>query len=390
MDKTIYDKYVAESGKLLKKLVSINTCQPEGREDTIINYIMSCYPEGTDMVKIQHSPERSSLVVRIQGKRKEGGLAFVGHVDTVACGDLSLWTYPPHEAHEDKGVVYGRGTADMKGGAAAMTCAALSLIESGRKPDCDMYFCYTADEEKDGMGVKSIMEKGLINGVSQIIIAEPSEDTISTCEKGALWLHLEAKGVQAHASRPKIGLNAIQALIEFYNIFADKLDTQTEHPLLGTTSAAVTKLSGGIMTNIIPASAEMEMDIRAIPGQSNEDILKIAYDVKDQLCRKYPKLQLELKVLNDRPSVEVKSDASILQNMRRVFEEVGAEAPSKGTYFYTDMSQIAPHLQVPFIILGPGDDKKAHSINECIDIASLQLITKIYIRYIEKYCMEEL
>lgn len=390
MDKAICDKYIAESVKLLKDLVSINTCQPYGNEDTIVNYIMGCFPQGTDMVKIQHSPERSSLVVRIKGKRKDGGLAFVGHIDTVACGDLSLWTYPPHSAYEENGVVYGRGAADMKGGVAAMTCAALSLIESGMKLACDMYFCYTADEEKDGIGIKSIVERGMIDGVSQIIIAEPSEDTISTCEKGALWIHINAKGIQAHASRPEVGLNAIHVLIEFYNMFVDKLDTCTEHPLLGTTSAAVTKLSGGIMTNIIPASAEMEMDIRAIPGQTNEEILKIAYDVKNQLCRTYPKVQLEVNVLNDRPSVEVKPDTPIVQNMRKVFEEFGAEAPPKGTYFYTDMSQIAPYIQVPFIILGPGDDKKAHSVNECIDITSLHLITKIYIRYIEKFCMEEL
>ena len=387
MDKSICEKYVSCSSHLLKSLVQINTCQPEGNENAIIEYIMACFPQGTDMVKIQHTSERSSLVVRIHGYKETGGLAFIGHVDTVATGDPSLWTNPPLEAYEENGVIYGRGTADMKGGVAAMTCAALSLIESGEKPDSTMYFCYTADEEKNGIGIRSIIESGLINGVSQVIIAEPSEDTISSCEKGALWIHIDAKGVQAHASRPEVGLNAIQALIDFKKLFLDKLDTHTIHPLLGSTTAEITKLNGGIMTNIIPEYAGMEMDIRAIPGHSNEHILKIAEEVKAILCGRYPKLKLELKVLNDRPSVEVESNASLVSNMKSVFKELGVKAPSKGTYFYTDMSQIAPSLKVPFIILGPGDDKKAHCIDECIKISSLFLITKIYIRYIEKYCM---
>ena len=86
--------YAERSVELLKELIVIDSSQPEGNEDKIVNHIASCFPKNAVMHKIKHDAKRSSLVVEVPGERDEGCLAFVGHVDTVAFGDPSKWVYP--------------------------------------------------------------------------------------------------------------------------------------------------------------------------------------------------------------------------------------------------------------------------------------------------------
>ena len=68
------------------------------------------------------------------------------------------------------------------------------------------------------MGICSMVGQGIFNKVGEIIIAEPTENRIGTCEKGALWMQITAHGVQAHGSRPELGRNAINMLMDFYSL----------------------------------------------------------------------------------------------------------------------------------------------------------------------------
>lgn len=377
--------YAERSVELLKKLIVIDSSQPEGNEDKIVNHIASCFPKNTVMHKIKHDAKRSSLVVEVPGERDEGCLAFVGHLDTVAFGDPSKWIYPPLSAYETDGKIFGRGASDMKAGVAAMTAAALALLESGRRPKKSVYFCYTADEENGGMGICSMVGQGIFNKVGEIIIAEPTENRIGTCEKGALWMRITAHGVQAHGSRPELGRNAIDMLMDFHHGLRAFLDMKTSHPILGRASISVTRLTGGIMTNVIPAEAIMELDIRIIPGQDHRLVCTRAEEVIRRICSEDARIRLDLEVLNNRPAMETPADAPILSRMRKLLGEKAMNTEDKGLYFYTDMSQITVFHPIPFIIMGPGDDKLAHQTDEYVTVDSVKTATDLYIRYLDEY-----
>lgn len=379
-----YESYLVRAKEILLDILAVNTCQPAGNEAALARHLMELFPRGTDCRMIPHGEGRASLIVRIPGREAGGALAFAGHLDTVDYGDLTSWRTDPACPVVEGDRVYARGAADMKGGVAAMTAAALCFLEQKIIPVHDLYFCYTADEEKGGMGAKAMAEEDLLAGISRLIIAEPTRGQISLGEKGALWLRASAKGVQSHGSRPDLGVNAVELLVEFADRLREALDTRTSHPLYGRTTAAVTGLHGGVMTNIIPPEAVLELDIRTIPGQSNGQVLESARHLAGELCGANPPLEITLEVLNDRPAVGVSETDPLVLDMQAAARSLGLDDQLRGTIFYTDASQLVPHYQIPFLILGPGDDALAHQSNEYITFSSLEEVTRLYLRYLER------
>lgn len=224
-----------------------------------------------------------------------------------------------------------------------------------------------------------------MNKVDEIIICEPSDEKIGTCEKGAFWLKITVQGKQSHASRPDLGINAVEYVEKLVAELKEQVETGEVHPILGTTTASVTKLCGGIMTNIIPPTAEAELDIRTVPGVSHEHILKCTEEIADRFRKEIPGIQITIEVMNDRPALETSKDSPLVKQIMKTAQMVGISTEDKGHYFYTDASQIIPKISVPFVIAGPGDDALAHCINEHISLESVRRYAKLYQKYLEKY-----
>ena len=379
--------YLTTAGctKILTELIQINSSQPEGNEKLVVDQILAMLPQTTETEIIDHGENRQSLIIKIPGESDQGGVAFVGHTDTVTCGDLSQWHHPPFEAVVENGYLYGRGAADMKGGDASMLAAALTILQEGRRPKEPIYFCFTADEEVGGMGALALSQHPALATVREFIIAEPTGEQIGIAEKGALWLRLEVTGQLAHGSRPEIGVNAVEWAIAFYQRFLALVPQQEEHPYLGKSTVSVTRLQGGIMTNVIPEHAQLEMDIRTLPSVDQDQLIAGARRIAEELEQTVKGLSLRLEVLNDRPPVETPEQDPFVQRLQQVCREAGGESAIRGLHFYTDASQLIPRFRKPFVILGPGDDKMAHQTNEQVKIQSVVRVAQRYVDYLKKY-----
>lgn len=369
-------------GDLLKTLVRMDTCQPNPGEERMVKLLAGLFPETAEKKIIRHGEGRASLIVRLPGEAR-GGVAFVGHMDTVACGDETAWKYPPLEAKEENGVIWGRGTADMKGGLVSMIAACRHLLESGAKLKKDIVLCFTADEEVGGLGALAVAEEETLHQAETVIVAEPSNENIGICEKGALWLKISAVGALAHGSRPEIGVNGVEKLMEFERRFRKIVPVSEEHVFLNHTTMAVTKLNGGIMTNVIPANAVMEIDMRTLPSVSHDKLLTQAGDICAEMMEECPKLSLKVEIINNRPAVEVAADHPFVEEMKAACEKAAITPVVKGLYFYTDASQIIPKTKAPFVIFGPGEDTMAHQFNEHIEIDSMVRVAKAYVEYMK-------
>lgn len=380
---------IEECKEILSQLVQTDTCQPDGNEADIIKLIRKLLPEGIECKEIDHGKNRSSLVAKIEGKRESGGIAFLGHVDTVACNDIQNWKYDPHEARVEGDMLYGRGSADMKGGVTAMIMTARRMAEVGKKPESPVWFCFTADEENNGIGVKSIVEAGYLDNVDEMVICEPSDEKVSFCEKGALWMRLDVWGVASHASRPELGRNAVEYAIWFAQKMAERVLDGRIHKIMGRTSVSVTNLHGGVMTNIIPSEAYVELDIRTIPGTSHEVIIETARNLCEEMQSRYSNILVKLNILNNRPAIECDKKSTFRERIIETAQESGLSTESRGHYFYTDASQVIPIRDIPFVIAGPGDDTMAHRVNECISLESVSRFTDFYMNYLKKYFFEE-
>ena len=373
--------------EVLQRLVRINSCQPAGNEKEVVDAILSYFPKDIEKEIIDHKNGRQTLIIKIKGKKDEGGVAFVGHTDTVAYGDFARWTFAPLEAHEHNGYIYGRGTADMKSGDTSMIATALEILETGKTPEEPIYFCFTADEEVNGLGALALAEAKCLETVREYFIAEPTNEDIGLCEKGALWLRVKTTGLLSHGSRPEVGVNAVEKTMEFYERFKQMVDRTLVDKYLGSTTMAITKLNGGVMTNVIPAYAEMEIDMRTLTNIDHEKVIADAKALAQTMAEEKKGLSFEIEVINNRPAVATAEDHPFIERVAGICKDNNFKVNKKGLFFYTDASQIIPKYNAPFTIMGPGDDLMAHQIDEKVEISSMTRMAKVYFDYLMKYYM---
>lgn len=367
--------------KILRKLININTTNPPGNEMDAIKAILDLFPKETDYEIIEHGHNRGSLVIEIKGE-DEGKIGFIGHLDTVPVPDESNWIYPPFDGVMEEGYMYGRGSSDMKGGVTAMILTALNFIENNITPPHTIKFIFTADEESGGIGVQALRDKGLLEDITKVFITEPSDEQIGICEKGALWLNIYVKGKSSHGSKPELGINAIEKLYEYTSKLRDTLDLDESHYLLGKPSFAITLIHGGVKTNIIPEEAKASLDIRTIPGFDHDEILKKAFAIGQYMEEENVGMSIDIQVENNRPPLTIDEEDSFIKDIVKVYEKLSYPVEFKGINFYTDASQLIPFHNIPFVILGPGEENMCHQRNERIKIESIIRMTKFYISYI--------
>lgn len=369
----------------LKTLIQVDTCQPIGNENDIIKIIETMLPTNVKSTVFEHGSNRASLFVEIEGEQREGGLAFLGHVDTVSCNELSEWNYHPLQGVVVGDLMCGRGTADMKGGVTAMILAMHEITRQNIKPKSSIYFGFTADEEDQGIGILAMMRSGILDKAERVIVCEPSDEKIGIGEKGALWLQIKVHGVSAHGSRPELGVNAVEHGIEFVERIRGILSNYGDDAILGSSTISVTKMQGGIMTNVIPSDARIELDIRTVPEVKHKMLIQEFEACIHELQRKHVGLKIEIKVLNNRPAIGNKKNEPFIQEMYLVAEKCGISREEKGLKFYTDASQVIPILNVPFVIAGPGDDGMAHKTNEFVSLNSVLRFSQLYSEYVKEY-----
>jgi succinyl-diaminopimelate desuccinylase len=373
---------------LLQKMIRLNTCQPEGNEADVVDMLLDIFAPYRKQVEsrvFEHSSRRKSLLLRL-GPNGSGGLAFVGHLDTVAIGDESNWSVGPHEAELKDGRIYGRGAADMKSGVAAMTVAALKHLTGGHSLNKPLYLVYTADEEKGSSGVNAIKASGLLTEVDYYVIPEPTDNKVAIAESGALWLHFEFQGKSAHGSQPQNGINAVEAAIVMAAELKKAFVFDEVHARLGSGSASITQLKGGILTNVIPERAVLEMDIRTLPGCRHEDFLDIAKRQIAVLKQQYPALKVKLEPIKNMPPIETIEDAHLVRLVQEIVAQESLQTELVGMSYYTDAACLIPAYKKPFVILGPGHEAMAHQADEFVAIERLKEALRIYQQIIVKLC----
>lgn len=364
--------------EILKDLIKINTTNPPGNEKLVADYIKSLYKDHKEIKEIEHGDNRSSIVIDIKGDSGET-IAFVGHIDTVPVSDTSKWKYDPFGAVEEDGLIYGRGTSDMKSGAACMVSTGLYFIENDIVPTKNIRLVFTADEESDGMGVSKVLEEGYLNDVDSIIVPENTDEYMVIKEKGALWVKVKIYGRAAHGARPDLGLNSIEILYEFVNAIRPFVESHSGDDLLGDSSLSLNKISGGEKTNIIADYCEAEIDIRTIPSLKNEDVIDYIETEVSKLMKKYPDLKIELETINNRPALSIEEDHEFILEFKKVLDKLDMESKIKGVNYFTDLSITMPVLDKPFVIYGPGFESKGHQVDECVEVDAVKRVRDVYI-----------
>ncbi|OLS14579.1 MAG: acetylornithine deacetylase /succinyl-diaminopimelate desuccinylase [Promethearchaeota archaeon CR_4] len=374
---------------MLRDLVSFDTQNPPGNEEPLVKYcndFLSGLGFETQLIPV--APNRANLVAMwrpctsLQDDQRQ--LVFSGHADTVPIGDPTLWHSPPLEISESDGKLYGRGSCDMKGSIAAFLAVAQNIATGtasipgiSKRP---FTIILTADEEMGFRGITALTRQFSVPSVGGVIIGEPTRNIPGIGHKGVAWFQITFHGQAAHASRPDLGKNAILMATKFCErLMADWQASWSPlvHPLLGSPTINIGKITGGIKTNVVPERCDVWVDCRIVPPLEVTDLNHRFEEIARQVTKNVtitpdlvPSLAYSLPL--DHPLVQISLKAA-----RRESPQIFPAFTEASHYFHA--------LKLPVVILGPGSIEQCHTTDEYVARSELEAAVGIYERCLKYF-----
>jgi succinyl-diaminopimelate desuccinylase len=376
MDVRVNPNLVTE---LTQDLIRFRSVNPPGNEREAAEYLGNRMRELGLEVEIQQlEDDRSQVIGRVRGQG-DGHLVFTGHLDVVPPGGQA-WEHDPFGGEEVDGRLYGRGSADMKGGVAAMVAGAAALVEAGFQPKADYVIAATAGEETGMFGAAAMVERRSLVGSRYLVVGEPSDLDVFIGEKGVLWVELRALGRTAHGSMPWLGANAISLLARLIPRLEDYPFAFQESALLGKPTLSVNVIEGGNKTNVVPDLCRIEIDMRTVPGQDHDAMLDHLRALAEEVASVYHDgIRIEIDVMNNKNSLETEPSDPLVDAAVQAAASVRGTSPKVGGVTYgTDAALLGPGFNIPMVICGPGAPGMAHQPDEYVEVKQLEQAAQIY------------
>ncbi|WP_078592886.1 M20 family metallopeptidase [Evansella clarkii] len=287
-------------------------------------------------------------------------IVFNGHVDVV---DAHPQQFNPKM---ENGKLYGRGSIDMKGGVASMMAAMVSLKD--KDLSCKVQLQIVPDEETGGnYGTGYLTEQGYLGDF--IICGEPTDYGIAVQSLGVIHLDVVTLGVAAHGSRPFLGENAIENAYKLYEKILKLPFTEEEAPpFYGSASVNLAKISAGTARNMVPDRCTMALDIRYLPTQSPNDIIRQIEEAVVDGEVHIVQVSDPITTKEDNPYVKALGKCVTAHTDQKEPRIYGQRGSSDGKFF-------TKHGGAP-VEFGPVG-KDWHGEQEMIDLSSVEVYQKI-------------
>jgi acetylornithine deacetylase len=294
------------------------------------------------------------------GERSGPTLVFCAHLDTVGTDGMTI---PPFEATVDGNRVYGRGSCDMKGGAAAIMSAMAALAL--QPPAGKVLAALVVDEEYASIGAQHFVSHYKADAC---IVTEPSEGNLILGHKGFVWAEIETHGRAAHGSRWDLGISAIGKMgriIAALEQFDRVQLRQRVHSLVGPASQHCSLISGGSGLSTYAESCTLKLERRTLPGETPEQVMEELRAIVSLAGE-----EAEIRLLLDRPPLTCPPDAKIAESLHSaVTSVVGTPPPEIGVSYWMDAALFAA-AGMATVDYGP-TGAGAHDAVEWVDLDSV-------------------
>jgi acetylornithine deacetylase/succinyl-diaminopimelate desuccinylase family protein len=357
----------------LADLVRIESINPEtwpgGGGEAAISRRIAAELSGMGLQPRMHDvpPGRPSVVAVLPGAGSRT-LLLEAHTDTVQAEGMA----DPFSGRIDGGRLYGRGSCDDKASIAAFM-GALRILRTMTLP-CTVVFAATSGEEFAGRGITALMEAGL--HADGAIVGEPTRLEVVVAHKGCVRAELHVRGRAAHSSRPQEGRNAIEAAARIVSDL--KAPARPPHPLVGAPTLAFTQISGGVGINTIPEHCVVRFDRRVVPGETPDGVLQemraalAALPLPDGI-----RAEIRDPFIAD-GAMETDPDGPLTRAVLSAVRRHRPGASATGVAYGTDAGRIA-RFNIPAVVFGPGDIAQAHAADEWVDLAEVEIATRIIV-----------
>jgi acetylornithine deacetylase ArgE len=370
--------------ELASSLISFRTEIPPGNEEGcaryIHDYLSDLHIEGAELRLDRFEAGRANLLARFGPE--EPGLLLGGHIDVVPAGDESAWSSPPFEGVVKGGRLYGRGSCDMKTGLAAVLKAVAG--SSKRRLRRGLLVVATAGEEVGFDGLKAIGARDIIpDGAARLgVMAEPTGLRPIRAHKGLADFRITVTGRSGHASKPELGVNAVEKCADLIDAISswDRTLRKDDDGDLGSTIATPTVIRGGTKSNVIPDSCELIVDTRWVPKHSTAFVQRGLNSVIASLKKKDPAFEARVELMYDSPALKLPRTHPAVKLAESISGLKSEVAP-----YGTEAALYAEH-GVPSLVLGPGSLKQAHVVDEFVELSEARKALTIYSKMIESVC----
>lgn len=323
---------MSQVAELLQQMIRnacVNDGTPASGQEIRNAEVLQSFLEGAgiELQRFEPAPGRVSLVGRIEGSDPAApSLMLMGHTDVVPV-NADRWERDPFGGEIVDGVLWGRGAIDMLNMTASMAVAFRKLADEGFRPNGTLIYLAVADEEALGdLGAGYLTTKETDAVRADYVITEAGGFPFPTpggtrlpvlvAERGPYWCRLRVRGTPGHGSIPFGTDNALVKIAEVVRRIGDYrapamltdewrafvtglgLPAEVSESLLDPAridqvidgfppglkrafhscthlTMAPTVLHGGAKLNVIPDTAELELDIRMLPGQSGDDVRRV-------------------------------------------------------------------------------------------------------------------
>lgn len=392
-----------EKIQFLADLIAIDSVN--GKEKEVAIYIQSFLKQhGIDSEVIDLGDNRADLIASYGSGKPVIGIS--GHMDVVAAGDEAAWDFNPFELTDHEGKLYGRGTADMKGGVAALIFALLEIKDQDLLEKGSIRLMLTAAEESVQTGSAHLHENKYMDDVDALIIAEPTGSVINTANKGSMNFTIHSAGHAAHSSIPNVGKNAITPLLQFVlrieeemskaiedvefssfdfsdvivnfgGVEGDEVGNKALNEFLRSTFLTNSMFSGGVQINSVPDTASASFNVRTVNEFDNNKVKELFHKV----LAEFEDANFTLEMSLDLAPAITTGENDFVELAHKLGEEIiGIPFKVGPTTGVTDASNLllSKDPDFKFIVMGPGQTSLAHQVNEHID-------KDIYFNYIDLY-----
>ena len=312
-------------------------------------------------------------------------LVFAGHTDVVPTGPLEEWRSDPFQPVVRDGLLYGRGTADMKGGLAAMVVAVEQYLVAKPKLKGSIGFLITSDEEGPSVdGTVKVMEvlEARKEKIDWCVLGEPSclerfGDTLRNGRRGSLTGILKVEGIQGHVAYPERADNPIHrvapALTELIGLQWDK-----GNQFFPPTSFQISNFNSGTGAgNVIPGDATVRFNFRYSSAITKDELKQRVHGVLDKHRIKYA---IDWRPMGD-PFLTQPGDLSMA--MQDAVEKATGMRPKLDTGGGTSDGRFIAPTGAQVVEFGPRN-ASIHKIDECVAVSELEQLVGIYVDVLKK------
>lgn len=365
---------------ILAKLVALDTTSHKSNVE-LIRYVQALLEDNQLKSNLYWNEDGSKAnLVATAGPswQDQYGILWSGHTDVVPV-DGQDWTSDPFELRLSDDRAIGRGTADMKGFIAC--CLALLSTVDNDALTVPISLVLTYEEEVGCVGARRLVADMSTWAGSTVgcIVGEPTGMKVVAGHKGKQNHRIQLAGEPGHAALAPGMANPVSSACELVT-FAERMNERfrctgpkDERFAIDHSWINVGRVEGGVKPNIVPDSCSMELEVRAIPGHSCDEIADELqrYADAEVLARMREKTSpsaISFTQLSDTPSFMMPEQHAFVDLVRSAFEQ-----PAAIDYvpFGTEAGLFWGHAGVPTVVCGPGSISEAHTPDESIPLEQL-------------------